>query len=100
MIGEGTLWGGTAWEVLSVGKPLLQTLNFTESSYFQKFGHPAPPLFDVKNQQDIEDHLKDYFENEKEFKERGNKGRKWFDNYNGISIAKKWLDLMTETSSE
>ena len=51
--GEGIMWGGTGWETLIMGKPLIIGFNF-KKKYFEKlFGFPPPPIFPVKKRNDI-----------------------------------------------
>lgn len=47
------IWGGTAWEVLSAGKPLLQSINFSNSFHESLFNIDLPPALDVKSERDV-----------------------------------------------
>lgn len=93
-IHDGVIWGGTGWEVLAAGKPLLQTLNFTPESFEEQFGHPPPPLLDVKSKQDVARYLEELYLNKENCAEIGKNSLKWFDTNNGIGLAKKWLEYL------
>ena len=40
IVNRGCIWGGTGWETLSSGKPLLQTFNFSKEEFFQNLDIP------------------------------------------------------------
>lgn len=91
---NGLLWGGTGWEVLASGKPLLQPFNFSHSEYRQSFGHEPSPMLDAKSPQDIKAHLTVMLREKDMRKRMGDQSRAWFDAHNGIGLAKRWLDLL------
>ena len=95
-IDPGCIWGGTGWEVMAAGKPLLQSFNFSEDGYRQHFGHPPPPILDVKSQDDVALHLRAMAADRKRMKAVGERSRDWFNEHNGIGLAKKWLDLLVD----
>jgi hypothetical protein len=88
-------WGGTGWEVLASGKPLLQGFNFELRTFEDVYGYPAPPMLPVKNEEDVLPHLLSLVDNPKNASEIGKQAKLWFNTYNGIGLAKKWLDLLT-----
>lgn len=90
----GVIWGGTGWEVLASGRPLLQTFNFTEASFREMFGHPPPPILDVKESSDVSAHLDAMYRDRAKAEALGRQGRDWFDRHNGIALASQWLDLL------
>jgi glycosyltransferase involved in cell wall biosynthesis len=93
----GTIWGGTGWEALAMGKPLLQGFNFSVGEYEDKFGYPIPPaLLPVAVADDIFPHLRTMLLDPAKRKKMGLAGKEWFDKYNGISLAKEWLKLLLE----
>ena len=91
----GALWGGTGWEALASGKPLLNSLGFTHEEYHKTFGHEPPPILDVKSPEDIAAHLIDMYRNRDKMRVIGEKSGEWFNKYNGIGLAKKWLELLS-----
>lgn len=93
------LWGGTGWEVLAGGKPLLQGFQFAEGEFEAIYGHPAPPMLPVRSHDDILLHLLDMADNPDKRTEIGQAAKAWFAKYNGIGLAKKWLDLLQPDSS-
>jgi len=93
----GMIWGGTGWEVLAAGRPLLQGFNFTEEKFMEQFGHPAPPVLDVKSADDIAKYLSEIYNDPGKGHEIGAACLDWFNRHNGISLAKKWLSLLRKT---
>lgn len=93
-IEDGTIWGGTGWEVLASGKPLLQSFNFSHDEYVDYFGHTPPPICDVKSIDDIASHLQKFMDDKNFYHEIASKSKEWFDTYNGIGLARKWLNLL------
>ncbi len=87
----GMLWGGTGWEALASGKPLLQAFNFSQDGFAHVFGHPAPPILDVKSEQDVATHLSAAYFNKGLAARMEEDSKAWFDRYNGIGLARKWL---------
>lgn len=95
-VDPGVLWGGTGWEVLAAGRPLLQSLNFTPYEFETEFGHPPPPVLDVKSPMDIGAHLIRLYDMPEEGKAMGDASLKWFDENNGIGLARRWLSLLSK----
>jgi hypothetical protein len=91
---EGAIWGGTAWELLAAGLPTLQSFNFTSDSYQTLFKQPPPPFIDAKSEIDIENCLYDFVANQDKYKKIGENSKQWFDQYNGIGLAQKWLQII------
>lgn len=89
-----TIWGGTGWEVLASGKPLIQGFHFFDEEFEQSVGYKPPPILPVKNENDILDHLLDMCDNPQKAQKIGEEARVWFHQYNGMSLSKKWLDLV------
>jgi len=90
----GLLWGGTTWESLANGIPTLQTINFRDSDYIDRFGHELPPVLDVKSENDVFVNLCNMYIDQEARVKLGKESKKWFDEYNGISLAKKWLKIL------
>lgn len=88
------IWGGTGWEALASGKPILQGFNFGIGEFENIFGYPPPPLLKVKNQDDVYSHLLRLSDDNNVCKQTGLEARHWFVKYNGIELAKQWLDLL------
>jgi hypothetical protein len=87
------IWGGTGWETLASGKPLLQGFNFEEGEFDRMYGYPPPPMLAVRNREDILKHLIDMSDSPRKQDEIGRGAKAWFSRYNGIGLAKRWLDL-------
>ncbi|MBT7556910.1 hypothetical protein HN615_08300 [Candidatus Woesearchaeota archaeon] len=94
---NGASWGSTGWEVLASGKPLLQSFNFT-TKMFESLFHIPPPvgILNVQSKKDVCNHLCSMYNNKNHMITNGLLNKEWFKKYNGISLAKKWLDLLEE----
>lgn len=88
------VWGGTGWESLASGKPLLQGFNFAPGEFDRIYGYPPPPMLPVREEQDILRHLLKMADNPGKRVEIGRSAKEWFNRYNGIELATKWLDLL------
>lgn len=88
------IWGGTGWETLASAKPLLQGFNFKEDEFEQIFGYPPPPMLPVRKQDDILQHLLDMADQPQKLTKIGQAAKVWFNQYNGIGLAKQWLELL------
>ena len=94
---EESIWGGTGWEALASGKPLLQGFKFAPGRFEDSFGYPAPPLLAVTKQEDILQHLIELIDFPDKEKEIGRQAKQWFEQYNGIGLAKKWANIIDQT---
>jgi len=79
---------------LSVGVPVMQTVNFNDKTFRELFGSPLPLFLDVKNDLDVAEHLAKVFLNPHEIRTKFLENTLWFNKYNGLNLAKKWLDLI------
>lgn len=95
-----TLWGGTGWEAFASGKPLLQGFNFEAGEFERIYGYPAPAMLPVRRQADVLRHLLDMAYNGARRDQIGQDAKAWFDRYNGIGLAKQWLDLLVASPSQ
>ena len=83
----GLLWGGTGWETLASGRPLLQAFNFPGRSFAEAFGHEPPPVLDARSPHDIAGHLLALQSSPEKGREMGLACAKWFDEHGGIGLA-------------
>lgn len=91
---KNIIWGGTGWEAMACGKPLLQSYNFDEGQFEKLFLTPPPPMLPVTCPEDVLQHLLFACDNKRELDEIGIKARRWFDTYNGSKLAESWLELL------
>ncbi len=88
------IWGGTGWETLAAGKPLMQSVNYSIAEFRSLFGYELPPILDVKSPEDVACHLEEFINNRDHFVEMGRQSKKWFDENNGIKLAARYLELL------
>ena len=91
----GTLWGSTGWEALAVGVPTMQSVNFDRDTYYNVYGHPLPAFLDVKSVEDVCTNLSKVHSDRSFARENAASNREWFTKYNGLELAKDWLNLIT-----
>jgi hypothetical protein len=88
------LFGGTGYEILASGKPLIQGFNYNKNEFEEIFNLTPPPLLKVKEREDVYKHLVNLVNHKTKRIEIGNESKKWFDNNCGIGLAEKWLNLL------
>jgi glycosyltransferase involved in cell wall biosynthesis len=94
-IDPGVIWGSTGWESLAAGKPLIQSFNFGSAEFSDTFGYPPPPILDAKSPAAVADQLTAMFADPGRRVQIGTDSAKWFNQYNGINLARRWLDVLT-----
>jgi hypothetical protein len=90
----GIMWGGTGWEFLSKGIPFFHYLNLTNEEFEIKYGIPIPSILNVGTSEGICQHLLDFERDQQKYGAIGASCKEWFNKYNGISLAKKYKDLI------
>lgn len=93
------IWGGTGWETLASGKPLLQGFKFKEGEFEDYYGYPEPPILGVNTKEDVLKHLLFVADHPEKAAQIGERARDWFDAYNGIVLAHKWLEFVTNPAA-
>lgn len=93
------IWGGTGWETLASGKPMLQGFRFEEGEFENFYGYPPPPMLQVSTEADVLKHLLFVADHADKAAEIGTRAREWFDTYNGIKLATKWLALVKDSTA-
>lgn len=74
---EGCIGGGTTWEVLALGKPLLHYVD-QDNVNFDAFTGPYP-VVNVKEPHTIADSLEDFARRPSFYRQLGSDGRRWFE---------------------
>lgn len=88
---QGTIWGGTAMEAMSLGKPFLNSFNFNGNfEHFFKF--ESPPILNSNNSQEVYNHLRNLIIDREYYDLISKKSLEWYNNNSGKSLAKKWID--------
>jgi hypothetical protein len=91
VLAPGTLWGGTGWEVLASGKPLMHGFPFEAGAFEAALGHPPPPMLTVRRQEDVLAGLLVAVDDPEATARMGQASRAWFEQHNGIGLARRWL---------
>lgn len=83
-------WGGCGWEFLASGVPMLHQLKNPEQ--YESADLPLPPFFNVQSPTDIADVLTAHDRNS--LRAMGVLCRQWFERYQGVRLAEKYVDLI------
>ncbi len=94
LLSEGLLWGGTGFEVLAAGRPLVQAFNFTRENFAAQFGYDPPPILDAKSPDEVATHLQRIYADRGRAMQNGADNARWFNEHAGIGLARKWLDAL------
>ncbi|MFY9104356.1 glycosyltransferase [Aliarcobacter cryaerophilus] len=89
-----TVWGGTGWEIMASGKPMLQSFRFNKGEFKEITGYDEPKLLNVLKEEDIFTHLANFFEKKEEYVKLGKDLKDWFDKFNGLNLAKQWINIL------
>ena len=89
------LWGGTGWEAMSAGVPLIQGFRFEPGEYRLLYGTPPPPLVPVQSLQDIVKAVKNLYDSPKTGIALGKEAQNWFQAHNGRTMAQSWLSYLS-----
>ena len=84
--------GGTSYEILASGVPLLTFTNGVIQDKKNLFYNA--PIVEVLTEDDIFNVFIDYEKNPQKYKEIGKKAKEWFDENLGIGLAKKYVKLI------
>jgi hypothetical protein len=87
-------WGGAGWEVIASGKPLIQGFIFEDGDFEKIYGYPPPPILKVKGEDEILQKLLYLAEHPERSVSIGKETKRWFNKYNGSSLAKQWVELL------
>ena len=91
----GETSGSTTWECVAAGVPLIDSFNFTNDEFQKQFGITKPPfLLEANCESEISNHLINFYNNKHYYKLSALKNKIWFNNYNGISLAKRWINYL------
>ena len=89
---KGTHWGSTAYEAISLGAPVMQSICFSSDEYKAYYDQPLPFLFDVHSVDDVVHNLKTYTANPEKYTSLFSDNLSWFNTYNGESLARQLIE--------
>ena len=91
---EEGIWGGTAWEALACGRPVIQSVNFSGEGYRAFAGQDLPPILAARSTEDVTRHLLALHADEAGRMRVGDAGSRWFQENNGRKLAAKYVDII------
>lgn len=81
-------FGGTGYEILSQGVPLLATIDVSHSDYKDQTGKSMPPHINVHSSDEIATELNYYYLNPAKLSNLKTDSKNWFDEHLGIGLFK------------
>lgn len=93
---EEGIWGGTTWEGLAAGRPVIQSVNFTPEAYRRLAGHVLPPILSAKSAEDVTRHLLALHDDAELARRIGAESAEWFQTHNGRNLAAKYLEIIQQ----
>lgn len=88
--------GGTGYEVLACGKPLLAFIDISDSKFKELFRCEMPPVLNCPDEYSIFQHLKNLYRNRSELNAISLRSKKWFDSNCGIGLAAEYMKIIRE----
>ena len=98
-IAEG-IWGGTGWETLAAGRPLIQRVNYSAQSFPDQTGLPLPPICHAENAQGVARQLFDLWKDVERRLKIGRNSEEWFCQHQGLALAKRYAELLVGSDSD
>ena len=89
---QDIMWGGTGWEILSKGKPLIQSFRKNKRQFINEYGCPPPQILPAQTPESITEHLIDLYDKRKETNAGMSKNLAWFKEYNSHNAIKEILN--------
>lgn len=90
----GYFWGGTGWEFLSKGKLFFQYVDMTNEKIEEITQMAVPPFLNTSDSDFIATKIQYFYNQRQELKDISAKILDWFDENAGLSLAKKYFDLI------
>jgi hypothetical protein len=64
------------------------------------YGYPPPPMLPICTEEDVLKQLMFVANNPDLTEDIGHSALKWFNTYNGINLAKKWLQILENSQAK
>lgn len=80
-------FGGTGYEILSQGKPLMTTITLSNNEYTVQTGKSFPPIINVSSENEIADKLQYYYYNREKLNDLSKDSLDWFEANLGNKLA-------------
>lgn len=93
---KGGYFGGTGYEILACGKPLMNTVSIPADDFRKITGMDFPPVINVKSHNEICEALLHYFENPSELQKLSSDSTLWFNKNLGEGCAAKYVQYFEE----
>ena len=87
----GVIWGGTGWEFLCMGVPMIHYLDLSKKNYDDI---NLPPFFNVQTPEDIGNILENAYSNRSGLKKMGESCKQWYHDNNGTALANRYKEII------
>ncbi|WP_424963023.1 hypothetical protein [Ekhidna sp.] len=89
---SGLFWGGSGWEFLMKGVPMIHNLS---NAYESDHGLDSlPPFYNVSSIREISEAIYEAYTNEEKNKAIGSEAKQWFNANQGYGLAKTYVKLI------
>lgn len=93
---DQTIFGGTTWEALANGSPIIQSCTFKPDVFHDSFGFPLPPLLAASSAKEIYDILCRLYKRPDILSAHRVDSLQWFNTFNGLPLARSWLQVLAQ----
>lgn len=94
---KNTIWGGTAIEILSQGKPAFQTFKFDSKIFKKIFKKPPPPFINISSKIELSKQINKFYTDKKYKKNIGLKSKEWFFKEYKDKLILDWIKIIKLT---
>lgn len=96
----GGYFGGSGYEILACGKPLMNAVSITPEKYKEITGIEFPPIINVRTVEEIANAIAYYIGAPDELAILGLKSKNWFDKNCGTGLIETYIKIFEEIISE
>lgn len=96
----GGYFGGSGYEILACGKPLMNAVSITPEKYKEITGFEFPPIINVSTVEEIANAIAYYIGAPDELAILGLKSKNWFDKNCGTGLIETYIKIFEEIISE
>lgn len=96
----GSYFGGTGYEVLACGKPLMNSVNIDPKKYEEITGVDFPPIINVSTPEEIAEKISFYMGAPEALASLAQRSKLWFDKNCGVGLIDDYLEMFNEVVDE
>ena len=92
----GGYFGGTGYEILSCGKPLLNAISVSKEEYISRLNCPFPPVLNVSTPNEIASVIQKAIKNSEYYDALCKETIDWYNAYCGVGLVDKFIALLNK----